>query len=289
MKRWAGRCLAAASLATLAGVLIQMAGCAVFAGPDSDRRIARRVGAASGYRSCSAVAAGRSIHWVETGRTGAPAVIFVHGSPGSWSAFERYLEDPELAARFRLISVDRPGFGRSGLGRAMPSLRRQAEALAAVWRDWEEGRRALLVGHSLGGPVAARMAARAPERVAGLLLLAPSVDPALENVRWYQHFGHVPPFRWLLPLDIRATNDEIYPLRRELERLAPEWRRIDAPVIALHGADDNLVPAGNLRFLRERLPSADLRRLEDQNHFLVWNRYEAVKGALLALAERAGR
>ena len=61
----------------------------------------------------------RMMAYVETGVTNAaPLVLFVHGSPGEWQGWVKYLTDPDLSARARLIAVDRPGFGGSGAGDA---------------------------------------------------------------------------------------------------------------------------------------------------------------------------
>ena len=117
------------------------------------------------------------LHFVVAGRAlPAPArVLFVHGSPGTWDAWRGFLMDRELRAAARLIAVDRVGFGGSERGRAEPSLERQAVALAAVLES-EPGPPAIVVGHSLGGPIAVRLAIDRPELVAGLLLSAPSID-----------------------------------------------------------------------------------------------------------------
>jgi hypothetical protein len=52
------------------------------------------------------------IHFASVGE-GADTIVFVHGSPGSWSAFSRFLMDEDLKKAGRLISVDRPGYGLS--------------------------------------------------------------------------------------------------------------------------------------------------------------------------------
>src|SRR4051812_3092391 len=58
------------------------------------------------------------IHYVQTGNDTLPTLLFIHGSPGSWTAFKPYLKDTALLKRYRLVAIDRPGFGYSHFGRA---------------------------------------------------------------------------------------------------------------------------------------------------------------------------
>lgn len=229
------------------------------------------------------------IHFVTAGREDrrAPRVLFVHGSPGTWEAWRIWLEDPALRGRARLIALDRPGFGGSSRGRAEPSLAAQAEAAAAVLRA-DGGGAALVVGHSLGGPIAARLAVDSPELVRGLLLIAPSVDPELERRRWYNVAGSWRAVQLLLPVDWVVSNRELWPLRGELEALAPEWRRIRCPMFVLQGLDDRLVPPANADFVERLVPPDRLEviRVAEAGHFLLWQRPALVRDALLArLAE----
>jgi pimeloyl-ACP methyl ester carboxylesterase len=214
-------------------------------------------------------------------------VLFVHGTPGTWEAFRGYLADPELAGRARLIAVDRPGFGRSGRGRAVGSLETQAAALAAVLEGTASGP-AVVVGHSLGGPIAARLAADRPELVAGLVLVAPSIDPALERWRWYNVAASWRVVQWLLPVDWVTSNRELAPLAGELERLRPLWHRIAAPVVVVQGGRDELVPAANADFAERVLPAPrlEVRRHPEDGHFILWQRPETVRGPILDLLER---
>ena len=59
---------------------------------------------------------GHHLHYATTGNDSLPTIFFVHGTPGSWDAFEKYLKDKELLHKFRLVSIDRPGFGYSDFG-----------------------------------------------------------------------------------------------------------------------------------------------------------------------------
>jgi len=226
------------------------------------------------------------IHYVVAGDEGRPEILFVHGSPGTWEAWRGYLESPELRRAARMVALDRPGFGATERGHAEPSLERQADALVAVL-DAEGVRRALVVGHSLGGPIAAQLAVDRPERVAGLVLIAPSISPALERHRWFNVASSLVVVQWLLPLDFVTSNREIWPLRKQLEALAPRLASVRAPVIVLQGDQDSLVSPANADFAEQAFTSArlDVRRLPGATHFVVWKNPELIRRALLDALE----
>jgi pimeloyl-ACP methyl ester carboxylesterase len=120
---------------------------------------------------------GARLHVVERGQ--GPALLLVHGLAGQLCHFTYALVD-ELAAQFRVVAVDRPGSGYSvRVPGASATLGAQAEVLAALIDELGLGR-TLVVGHSLGGAVALALAQRHPERVSGLLLLAPLTHPVKE-------------------------------------------------------------------------------------------------------------
>ena len=80
-----------------------------------------------------------------------------------------------------------------------------------------------------------------PELVDGLILVAPSIDPELEPEEWYRVLFATPFLSWLLPRSIRASNDEIYKLKPELEEMIPMWERITIPTTVIQGCEDTLV------------------------------------------------
>jgi pimeloyl-ACP methyl ester carboxylesterase len=214
-----------------------------------------------------------------------PPVLFVHGSPGSWDAFAGYLEDAELRARAHLIAFDRPGFGLSSPGRAEPSLALQAAVVTTLLDRLPTGKSAVLVGHSLGGPIAAWAAAERPARVAALVLLAPSLDPALEAPRWYNRLAAR---RWverLLPGALVTSNRELMPLADELAELAPRLAGLTLPVVVMQGERDRLVSPRNADYLVHAVRGApvDVRRLPDLGHLFPFTRRELVKALLLDL------
>lgn len=229
---------------------------------------------------------GRRIHFAAVGEKTAPAVVFVHGTPGSWRAYERFLAEPMLATRARLVSVDRLGFGESEPNRVEASLEKQAASLVPLLRSLKtNGAPPILIGHSYGGPVIARIAMDHPELVGGLLMVAPSIDPGLEKLRWYNHFASWLLFNWMVPREMLTSNREILPLKNELEALLPGWSRIQMPVIVIQGEDDKLVPAGNAASAARVLPASrvDIQRIPAAGHFVLWQRPELVIRAILRL------
>ncbi|WP_338867815.1 alpha/beta hydrolase [Spirosoma sp. SC4-14] len=227
--------------------------------------------------------AGRSLHYAHIGADTLPPVVFIHGSPGSWDAFISFFADSGLYQQAQLLSVDRLGFGKSGLGNPEPSLARQAAAIAPILQQVSKIKPPILVGHSLGGPIAARLAMDYPQWVGGLVLVAPSIDPALEKQEWYRPVGAAIPIRWLLPAELDVSNREILPLKAELEAMLPLWASIRVPVTVIQGDADELVPAGNAWFAQRMLSHAavNLRLLPGMNHFIPWRRPDTIREAIL--------
>lgn len=251
--------------------LVAAGSCSSFGPPDASRAFEGRT---PPRELRVALNGGRELRAHATGVEHCPLVLFVHGSPGRWSDFAYVMTDERLAARARLVSVDRLGWGGSSAGALEPSMREQAAALAELLRTLAEHRPAVVVGHSLGGPVAARLAMDAPELVDALVLVAPSVDPELETPTWFQELGRTRLVRAILPDALRRADDEIRPLRAELEEMAPRWGDLRLPLFVQQGLDDALVPAANADFVERVATNATLvvERLPDQGHLIPWER-----------------
>jgi pimeloyl-ACP methyl ester carboxylesterase len=228
----------------------------------------------------------REIHYVTSGDSTKPVVLFVHGSPGSLSAFIDFLADTSLIHRAFLITTDRPGFGQSNFGLAEPSLHKQALALKPILEKHKENRPILLVGHSLGGPLIAKMAIDYPELVDGLIIVAGSIDPELEpNETWFRAPLATPFLSWVLPKSFRASNEEIYQLKPELQEMLPYWKNIKIPVIVIQGKDDSLVPAANADFAKKMLINANVELVivDGMDHFVPWSNPELIREAIIKM------
>jgi pimeloyl-ACP methyl ester carboxylesterase len=119
-------------------------------------------------------------------------VVLIHGASGNLGDLRLALGD-RLALTRRVVLVDRPGHGWSDRpgGKADASPARQA-ALIAQALDGIGLDRFVLVGHSLGGTVAAAFARAYPERVAGLVLLAAVTHPWKGALDWHYNVGAMP-------------------------------------------------------------------------------------------------
>jgi pimeloyl-ACP methyl ester carboxylesterase len=231
----------------------------------------------------------RSIHYAATGRPDTQPVVFIHGTPGSWQAFAEYMADDTLASKAYLISVDRPGFGKSGHKQMVTSLKQQAVFLQPLLHSKNGAQKAILVGHSLGAPIAARLAMDYPKLVGAMVLVAPSLDPDLEKPRWYNKLAASSLINWAVPAELALANEEIMPLEQELRDMLPLWKTIKIPVVVIQGEKDRLVAPGNADFAQRVLNSSSkVIRLPEAGHFVLWRQPRIIRKEILNLLDAAG-
>ena len=116
---------------------------------------------------------GRMLAYTDIGDADWFPLLFFHGAPIT-RLHLAYLEEQFLAQQIRVISPDRPGYGRSSPlpGRSLADWPADVQALAnALAID-----RFVVAGHSSGGPYAVACAASLPERVLAMVVLAGVTD-----------------------------------------------------------------------------------------------------------------
>jgi pimeloyl-ACP methyl ester carboxylesterase len=228
-------------------------------------------------------------------------VLLLHGQPGSARDWDAVIG--AISGRVAAIAVDRPGWDRF---RSPGDLRVSAEA-ALETLDRDEIDRAVIVGLSFGGAVAAWLAANHGERVAALVLVSPAANRAslvpLDRLLGLPIVGYLASSALLstagLALSARrvrshldgtlALGDEYlevmgrrlrargarrafwveqHAMLRDLPLLERQLGRIAAPTTVIIGGRDTIVPPAAGRRLSLQIPGARLLEIASANHGL---------------------
>jgi pimeloyl-ACP methyl ester carboxylesterase len=235
---------------------------------------------------------GGRIAWVEAGNPTGEPIVLVHGLAASGWWWERNLAG--LGARHRLLVVDMAGFGAS---------RRQwfrldtIAGLLAAWLDAIGVRRTAVIGHSLGGHVAADLAATRPDLVDRLVLVDAAALPLEGSIP-----GHVRNLlrgggrseRRLLRIAVadilRAGPLVILRAGRELlaADLSDHLPRIAAPTLVVWGDGDALIPPAAGRRLAGTIPGATFAIVPDAGHAPMWERPDLFDRLVLDFLDTTG-
>ena len=202
---------------------------------------------------------GRAVRYRVTG-SGEPLVL-VHGLAGSWRWWSPLLRP--LSEHRRLYAVDLPRPGRS-VGAAALS------AWLARWLDAAGLERVDLAGHSLGGLVAAELAARRPERAKRLVLVAPAGIPCGRRLpaRALPLIGTLAALHSWLPMVVGdAVRIGPVGLVRGIAfvsrcDLTPELASVGASTLIVWGERDHLVPLRVAKQWQRALPLSRLVLLQ---------------------------
>lgn len=213
-------------------------------------------------------------------------VVLVHGFAGSsawWSGTAS-----ALAERFRVVAPNLPGFGGAPPLPGPFSLDALAGALGALL-EREGMSPAHVVGHSLGGSVALRLAAARPDAVRRLVLVAssglPDRRPAAIQVLSAAAEGLRAPRErkpTLLGDVLRMSPYTFVAAARELARedLSALLPHVAAPTLLLWGARDVLVPPLLARAFAAGLPDSRTVVLRRSSHVPMWDEPAAFTGAV---------
>ena len=226
----------------------------------------------------------RALHYASVGADSLPTIIFIHGSPGSWSAFERYLKDPTLRSRFRLISIDRPGYGYSDYGKPL-HIQQNCDLIAAFIDSVKNTKPLFLVGHSLGAAIVPILAADHPDLFSAIVILAGPLDPDAEPKE-----PLVKPFtkkslRWMIPGALRQANDEEYYFQTDVLAFKDKLPGIKCRVYVIHAANDGIVSVKNAAYIKRTFTSAQVSDtiLPRGGHLILWNHSDYIMRVLSKL------
>ncbi|HTV43887.1 MAG TPA: acetoin dehydrogenase dihydrolipoyllysine-residue acetyltransferase subunit [Stellaceae bacterium] len=230
-------------------------------------------------------AGGRRLRYLELGAGASTPLVLVHGFGGDLNSW--MFVQPALAEGRRTIALELPGHGGStkDVGTGDPdALTDAAEAmLSALGIE-----RCHLVGHSMGGAIAALLALRRPQRIASLALIATAgLGPEINGgfidgfVRAGRRREAVEALNQLVydPASIsRAMIEEVlrykrldgvaaalatiagawFPGGRQALDLRPQIAALGSPVQLIWGRDDRVIPAAQAEPFASRLPVAIL-------------------------------
>jgi len=253
-----------------------------------------------------------------------PPLVIVHGLGGAAVNFTELA--PILAGSRRVLIPDLPGHGRSQPLKYVDGLTTYAEHVAAV-ADLEEMFPAPVIGYSMGGVIALRLAVERPNNVPALALVAAAgivsvtrraeiwlaatgaVRPAQVMTRFRGTFARRPRLRWLpfgawgavdppglSPesvlgfLEGPSQHTDVGAAGRALltDDPRPDLDRVRCPVFLLWGARDRLVPLED-GFEYARRLRAPIRTLPAAGHLLVGEQPQACAEILLEFLDGVGQ
>lgn len=220
------------------------------------------------------------------GDKAAPTVIWGHGWGQNRQSMRALAGSLEKSARH--ILVDFPGFGETPLPPGPWGTEDYADAMAAFIKSHAPGK-IIWVGHSFGCRVGLQLAARHPDLIAGLFLIAAA---GLKRYRpWHRKYIYMK-FRIFLFKTLKklipaghlqdklrrkfGSADYINagPLRQILVKVINEdlteiARTITCPVTLVYGENDTETPPEIGERLKALIPKSDLTRLQGQDHYTV--------------------
>ncbi|HWO19091.1 MAG TPA: alpha/beta hydrolase [Kofleriaceae bacterium] len=244
----------------------------------------------SGYAS---VPGGARIYYATFGKAGAPAVILLHGGLGNGEHFAHQV--PALADRFRVITIDSRGQGRSTLGTGGTgtgtgnkgkdkgtdklSYAVMARDVIAVM-DALRIEKASVVGWSDGGAVALALGIEHGGRLDRLFVFATNYDSRGSKARAVTTTTFAA-YSARCRADFARLANNKGAFEAAAAALAPVWRdpasftkqqlrAIKARTLVGSGDHDEIIQLDQVKEMAQLIPNARLAILPDTSHFAMW-------------------
>jgi len=257
---------------------------------------------------------GTRIHYEVTGKSGATPVLMIQGLGASKNAWN--LQRISMATRFRIISFDNRGAGRSDKPTDPFTLELMADDALAVL-DAAGVETAHIVGASMGGVISQIVAVKYPHRVRSLTLVCTAcrnhpwrqellqawaktaaekgmIEVGKEAAQWVmspRSFRRlVPAFTWMGPLAaLRPRHSfvsQIDAILNTREDLVDQLSTISAPTMVIVGNQDILTPRGDSEEIAERIPNAELVIISGAAHGLMMEHSSTFNRILIEFLQR---
>jgi pimeloyl-ACP methyl ester carboxylesterase len=213
-----------------------------------------------------------------------PLLVMVHGAPGAWYGYQNLTDDSLLQEHFKIVSVDRLGYGKSGYGKEELSVDLQAQAIKQIIdKENTSHKKVYLLGRSYGAPITAWLAINYPQKFEKLVMVSPVIDPDKEKFYWFSDLGNSSLVQWCLPEMLNVATKEKFSHQREMKKMLPKWERLCTPTYVLVGEDDAVADTANYSFAKRHItncPSVFLK-LKNTGHQITRQQPELIKELLL--------
>jgi pimeloyl-ACP methyl ester carboxylesterase len=224
------------------------------------------------------------IHHAVVGDSTKPLLLLIHGAPGAWYSSMKLLDDPDLQKNFRMVSIDRVGFGKSNYGASEPSFQKHVRYIEKIVKEYNRDGKIYILGSSYGAPIAASFTMQHPNLVQELYLVSPVIDPSTEKIFWYSYLAKLGPISMMIPEYLNVATDEKFAHRSQLRRLKSHWDQITCKTYVFMGEKDDLASLSNLDFARKKLVNAkgsEFYLLKNTGHTIVYQHPELFISLLL--------
>jgi pimeloyl-ACP methyl ester carboxylesterase len=214
-----------------------------------------------------------------------PLLLLVHGSPGDYSDWNKYLKDNDLQEKYRILAIDRPGYGQSVKEGtlAFPTIAFQAKVVRAFAQQYVHQQPLVLVGHSVGGPIVTHYAMNFSDEIKALILLAPAISAKHEQPRWYNRMAAKAWVNKRVGQKMRISQAEMMALPAQLEAMESHLQQVKCETWLFHGRPDLIAPYGNALYVEKNFINSTLhfKTYPFNNHFIHHSKWKDVKRVLL--------
>jgi pimeloyl-ACP methyl ester carboxylesterase len=155
--------------------------------------------------------------------------------------------------------------------------------LQVVIDSLSRDRKAILLGSSYGGPVAAQLAMNLPDRFSQLVMMSASLEPGQEKTYWISYPMTAPVIRYLFPPTFVISSEEKLAHSQALQTLT-QWPKITCPVLLIHGDKDGLIYYPNIQYAKKQLVNASKVKtitMTGKGHSIIFSQPEYIRKLLL--------